>query len=64
MIQIADLVGVAGLTWLIVFVNVMAVVIVRRIVSEFGPIFLTKVRWEFSFTMALMAIVFGRFVTL
>jgi apolipoprotein N-acyltransferase len=59
MIQVADLVGVAGLTWLIVFVNVMAVVIVRRIASEFGPTFLTKVRWEFSFTMALMAVVFG-----
>jgi apolipoprotein N-acyltransferase len=59
MIQIADLAGVLGITWMIVFVNVMAVVVVRRILNELGPVFLKRVRWEFSFTMALMAIVFA-----
>ncbi len=59
MIQIADLTGVAGLSFLVVFCNVMAVIIVRRIVAEFGPIFLKKVRWEFSFTVALVALVFA-----
>ena len=54
MIQIADLTGVPGLSWLVAFANLMAVIIVRRIVGELGPVFLKRIRWEFSFTMALI----------
>ena len=59
MIQIAEFTGVSGLSFLIVFCNLMAVIIVRRIVGEIGPVFLKRVRWEFSFTMALIALVFA-----
>jgi apolipoprotein N-acyltransferase len=59
MIQIVDLTGVAGLSFLIAFCNLMAVIIVRRITSELGPVFLKRVRWEFSLTMALIAAVFS-----
>lgn len=59
MIQIADFAGVLGLTWLVAFCNLMAVIVVRRIVLEFGPQFLKGIRWEFSLTMALLALVFG-----
>jgi hypothetical protein len=37
----------------------MAVIIVRRIIGELGPTFLKRVRWEFSLTMALVALVFS-----
>ncbi len=59
MIQIADITGVPGLSFLVAFCNLMAVIVVRRIVGEFGPVFLKRIRWEFSFTMALIAIVFA-----
>lgn len=59
MIQIAELTGVLGLTWLVTFANVMGVVIVRRILAEFGPDFLKRVRWEFSGTMLVIALVFS-----
>ncbi len=59
MIQIADLTGVPGISFLIVFCNLMAVIIVRRIIGELGPLFLKRVRWEFSFTMALVVAVFA-----
>ncbi len=59
MIQIADLTGVLGLTWLVAFCNLMAVIVVRRIVLELGPQFMKGIRWEFSLTMALLAVVFG-----
>ncbi|RYD73906.1 MAG: apolipoprotein N-acyltransferase, partial [Verrucomicrobiaceae bacterium] len=59
MIQIADFAGVLGLTWLVAFCNLMAVIVVRRIVLEFGPQFMNGIRWEFSLTMALLALVFG-----
>ena len=59
MIQIADITGVPGVTFLVVFCNLMAVIVVRRIIGEFGPVFLKRIRWEFSFTMALIALVFG-----
>lgn len=58
MIQIAEFTGASGLSWLVVFVNLMAVIIVRRIAGELGPSFLKRVRWEFSATMALLAGVF------
>jgi apolipoprotein N-acyltransferase len=57
MIQIVEFTGVAGLNWLVAFCNLMAVIIVRRIIGELGPTFLKRVRWEFSFTMALVALV-------
>ena len=59
MIQIVDITGVPGLSFLIVFVNLIVVIVVRRIISEFGPVFLTRIRWEFSATMALIAFVFA-----
>ncbi|HEV7405449.1 MAG TPA: apolipoprotein N-acyltransferase [Chthoniobacteraceae bacterium] len=59
MIQVAELTGVLGLTWLVTFANVMAVVIVRRIRAEFGPDFLKRVRWEFSCTMLVISLVFS-----
>ncbi len=59
MIQIAEFTGVPGLSFLVIFTNLMAVIIVRRIVGEIGPVFLKRVRWEFSATMALIAAVFA-----
>ena len=59
MIQIAEFTGVAGPSWLVAFVNVMAVIIVRRILGEFGPEFLKRIRWEFSLSVALVVCVFG-----
>ena len=59
MIQIADLTGVPGLSFLVVFANLMAVIIVRRIIGELGPVFLKRVRWEFSFTIALIVLVWA-----
>ena len=59
MIQIAEFTGTPGLSWLVAFVNLMATIIVRRIVSELGPDFSKRIRWEFSFTMALIALVFA-----
>jgi apolipoprotein N-acyltransferase len=59
MIQIADITGVWGLSWLVAFSNLMAVIIVRRIVGEIGPVFLKRVRWEFSISVALVVVVFS-----
>lgn len=59
MIQIAEWTGVLGLSWLIAMVNVMGVIIVRRIIGELGPTFLKRIRWEFSLTVSLVIIVFG-----
>ena len=58
-IQIAEFTGTPGLSFLVVFTNLMAVIIVRRIIGEIGPVFLKRVRWEFSFTMALIAATFA-----
>ena len=54
LVQVADMVGVFGLSWLVAFGNVMAVIIVRRILAEIGPLFLKRIRWEFSATMLLI----------
>ncbi len=54
MIQIVDITGVAGLSWLVAFCNLMAVIVVRRIFAD-----LRRARWEFTFTMALVVLVFG-----
>ena len=58
MIQIADLTGVAGLSWLVAFANVMIVIIIRRILGELGPQFVKRIRWEFSMSVALVVCVF------
>lgn len=59
MIQIAEFTGVLGLTWLVAFMNVMGVIIVRRILGELGPMFLKRIRWEFSLSLSLIVIVFS-----
>jgi apolipoprotein N-acyltransferase len=59
MIQIAEFTGTPGLSFLVAFTNLMAVIIVRRIIGELGPVFLKRIRWEFSLTMALIAAVFA-----
>ncbi|MDQ3625264.1 MAG: apolipoprotein N-acyltransferase, partial [Verrucomicrobiota bacterium] len=59
LIQIADVTGVAGLSFLVAFVNMMAVIVVRRIAGEFGPVFLQRVRWEFSLSVTLVVLVFA-----
>ncbi|MGB8169972.1 MAG: apolipoprotein N-acyltransferase [Chthoniobacteraceae bacterium] len=59
MIQIADLTGLWGLTWLVAYVNLMAVIVVRRIVGEFGPTFLRRIRWEFSLSIGVVVAVFS-----
>ena len=59
LIQIAELTGVLGLSFLVAFCNLLAVLVVRRLVAESGPGFLAKIRWEFSLGMALLAAVFG-----
>ena len=58
-IQIAEITGVAGLSWLVAFVNVMAVIVVRRIIGELGPVFLKRIRWEFSITITVVVAVFA-----
>lgn len=59
MIQIAEYTGVLGLTWLIAFANVMGVIIVRRILGELGPMFLKRIRWEFSISVSVIVVVFS-----
>jgi apolipoprotein N-acyltransferase len=59
MIQIAEFTGTPGLSWLVAFTNLMAVIIVRRIAAELGPSFSKRIRWEFSATMAIIALVFA-----
>ncbi len=59
MIQIADITGAAGLSWLVAYVNVMIVIVVRRILGELGPQFLKRIRWEFSLSVALVVCVFS-----
>jgi apolipoprotein N-acyltransferase len=59
MIQIAEFTGVIGLTWLVAFINVMGVIVVRRILGELGPVFLKRIRWEFSLSISLIVVVFG-----
>ena len=51
LIQIADLGGVPGLSFLVAFANVIAVITVRRFVAEVGR---TRIRphWDFSVMMA------------
>jgi len=59
LIQIAEVTGVAGVSFLVAFSNLIFVIVVRRIVGELGPVFLTRIRWEFSFAVALVVAVFA-----
>ncbi len=59
MIQIADLTGVWGLSWLIAYVNLMMVIVLRRLIGELGPAFLRRIRWEFSLSVGLVVAVFS-----
>jgi apolipoprotein N-acyltransferase len=59
MIQVADLTGVLGLSWLVAFVNLMLVIVVRRIAGELGVNFLKRIRWEFSLSVSLVVFVFS-----
>lgn len=58
LIQIAEFTGVAGLSFLVAFANVIAVVTVRRFIAEVRR---ARVRphWDFSLTMTLVALVFS-----
>lgn len=59
MIQIAAWTGVPGLSFLVAFGNLMAVIIARRIAGEIGPVFLKRIRWEFSLAVSLIVLVFA-----
>ncbi len=58
LIQIADITGVGGVSFLIVAANVMAVITVRRLTLEVGR---TKLRphYDFTLTVALIAAAFA-----
>lgn len=51
LIQVADIVGVPGLSFLVAFANVIALITIRRFVAEIGR---TRIRphWDFSLMMA------------
>lgn len=59
MIQIASITGVLGLAGIVAFVNLMLVIVVRRIVGELGAQFLKRIRWEFSLSVAAVVFVFA-----
>jgi apolipoprotein N-acyltransferase len=58
MIQAADLAGLPGLSFLVAFANVIALITVRRFVAEVGR---ARIRphWDFSLTMAAVVAVFA-----
>ena len=58
LIQIADLCGVFGLSFLVAFANIIAVITIRRFVAEVGR---TRIRphWDFSVMMASIVAVFS-----
>ncbi len=58
LIQIADITGVGGLSFLLVMVNVMIVITVKRVRTELGRHAL-RPHYDFSLTVALVAVVFG-----
>ena len=59
LIQIAELTGALGLSWLVAYVNLMIVIVVRRIAGEIGSTFLKRIRWEFSISVAIVVAVFA-----
>jgi len=58
LIQVADITGVGGLSFLLVMVNVMIVLTVKRLKVEIGRHKL-RPHYDFSLTVALIALVFG-----
>lgn len=58
MIQIAEWTGVAGLSFLIAFANLIAVITVRRFIGEFGRRRL-RPHWDFTVMMSLVMLTFG-----
>ena len=58
MIQIADITGVGGLSFLVAFTNIIAVITVRRVMAEIGRERL-RPHYDFNLTMALVVVVFS-----
>jgi apolipoprotein N-acyltransferase len=58
MVQIADITGVYGLSFLAAFVNLIAVITVRRLCAEAGRMRMLP-HWDFSFVMAAVVGVWG-----
>jgi len=58
LIQVADITGLPGLSFLVVFANVIALVTVRRLVAEAGR---SRIRphWDFSVMMASVVLAFS-----
>jgi len=58
LIQVADLAGLPGLSFLVAFANVIALITVRRFAAELGR---TRIRphWDFSMLMALVVAAFA-----
>lgn len=59
MIQVASLTGVGGLSWMVAFVNLMVVIILRRLAGEIGISFGKRVRWEFSISVCVVLAAWG-----
>jgi apolipoprotein N-acyltransferase len=57
-IQIAGITGVAGLTFLVCFTNIIAVITVRRFIAEVGRVRI-RPHWDFSATVLLIVLVFA-----
>lgn len=57
--QISELTGTHGLSFLAAWVNLAAVAVVNRLRADFGPKFTAKIRWEFTSTVLLVALVFS-----
>jgi apolipoprotein N-acyltransferase len=58
LIQIVDITGVGGLSFVIVLANAIAVITVRRVLAEVGRVRL-RPHWDFSATMALIVVMFA-----
>lgn len=57
-LQFAEIAGVPGLSFLVAFCNLIAVITVRRFVSEFGKVRF-RPHYDFTLTMVALAAVFG-----
>lgn len=57
-IQIADVTGVGGISFVIVFCNIIAVTTVRRLIAEFGKARF-RPRYDFIFAVALVTLMFA-----
>lgn len=58
-IQIADLAGVGGISFLLVMVNMMIVLTVKRLLLEIGRQQKLRPHYDFSVTVAMVALCFG-----